>query len=109
MGSACASRRAWAWHRSQSTPGVPTTRLFDVADAAIARATIGLAHTLKLSVVAEGVEDELTWEALNTLGCDPRSRTTSSADPPQPQRSSSSSRRARCNKPRSATRPNLHT
>jgi EAL domain-containing protein (putative c-di-GMP-specific phosphodiesterase class I) len=40
------------------------------SDAAIVRATIDLAHDLGLRVVAEGVEDEATWEALHRLGCD---------------------------------------
>jgi EAL domain-containing protein (putative c-di-GMP-specific phosphodiesterase class I) len=42
----------------------------DENDAAIVRSTIGLAHDLGLSVVAEGVEDEAAWELLTTLGCD---------------------------------------
>jgi diguanylate cyclase (GGDEF)-like protein len=40
------------------------------ADAAIVYATIELAHRLGLKVVAEGVEDEPTWEALRAVGCD---------------------------------------
>jgi diguanylate cyclase len=39
-------------------------------DAAIVYATIELAHKLNLKVVAEGVEDETTWQALLELGCD---------------------------------------
>jgi diguanylate cyclase (GGDEF)-like protein len=39
-------------------------------DAAIVRATIQLSHALGIRVVAEGVKDEETWEALQTLGCD---------------------------------------
>jgi diguanylate cyclase (GGDEF)-like protein len=42
----------------------------DESDAAIVRSTIGLAHDLGLSVVAEGVEDQATLDLLNTLGCD---------------------------------------
>jgi diguanylate cyclase len=38
-------------------------------DAAIVEATVCLATTLGLSVVAEGVEDEATWHALASLGC----------------------------------------
>jgi diguanylate cyclase (GGDEF)-like protein/PAS domain S-box-containing protein len=38
--------------------------------AAIVRSTIELAHNLGLRVVAEGVEDAETWEALKALGCD---------------------------------------
>ncbi|HWE58275.1 MAG TPA: bifunctional diguanylate cyclase/phosphodiesterase [Solirubrobacteraceae bacterium] len=40
------------------------------ADAAIVYATIALAHKLNLGVIAEGVEDEATWQALLELGCD---------------------------------------
>jgi diguanylate cyclase (GGDEF)-like protein/PAS domain S-box-containing protein len=36
----------------------------------IVRSTVDLAHNLGLTVVAEGVEDEATWLALNELGCD---------------------------------------
>lgn len=39
-------------------------------DAAIVRSTIGLAHDLGLRVVAEGVEDEVVWQALRDWGCD---------------------------------------
>jgi EAL domain-containing protein (putative c-di-GMP-specific phosphodiesterase class I) len=39
-------------------------------DAAIVRAAIELGHSLGLSVVAEGVEDEVTWDQLASLGCD---------------------------------------
>jgi EAL domain-containing protein (putative c-di-GMP-specific phosphodiesterase class I) len=42
----------------------------DPTDAAIVYATIELAHKLNLRVVAEGVEDEDTWQALLELGCD---------------------------------------
>jgi EAL domain-containing protein (putative c-di-GMP-specific phosphodiesterase class I) len=42
----------------------------DENDAAIVRSTIGLAHDLGLSVVAEGVEDQATWDLLGALGCD---------------------------------------
>jgi diguanylate cyclase (GGDEF)-like protein len=37
---------------------------------AIVRAVIDLAHSLELTVVAEGVEDEPTWTRLDELGCD---------------------------------------
>ncbi len=47
------------------------TRMGDEAtDAAIVQATIDLAHTLGISVVAEGLEDEETWQALEALDCD---------------------------------------
>ena len=42
----------------------------DDNDAAIVRSTIGLAHDLGLAVVAEGIEDEATWDYLAGLGCD---------------------------------------
>ena len=42
----------------------------DNNDAAIVRSTIGLAHALGLSVVAEGIEDQQTLEFLTALGCD---------------------------------------
>ena len=37
---------------------------------AIVRSTIGLAHNLAMRVVAEGVEDEETWAALDRLDCE---------------------------------------
>ncbi|MGA2926957.1 MAG: EAL domain-containing protein, partial [Solirubrobacteraceae bacterium] len=42
----------------------------DPVDGAIVQATIDLAHKLGIRVVAEGVEDEETWEALAQLGCE---------------------------------------
>jgi diguanylate cyclase (GGDEF)-like protein/PAS domain S-box-containing protein len=42
----------------------------DENDAAIVRATIELGHNLGLKIVAEGVEDQATWDALAVLGCD---------------------------------------
>ncbi len=42
----------------------------DMTDAAIVYATIELAHKLGIRVVAEGVEDEATWHALDELGCE---------------------------------------
>jgi diguanylate cyclase (GGDEF)-like protein/PAS domain S-box-containing protein len=38
--------------------------------AAIVKATVELAHALGLKVVAEGIEDAPTWDALVNLGCD---------------------------------------
>ncbi|WP_032750265.1 MULTISPECIES: putative bifunctional diguanylate cyclase/phosphodiesterase [unclassified Streptomyces] len=42
----------------------------DHEDAEIVRCTIDLAHSLGLVVVAEGVEDDETWERLRNLRCD---------------------------------------
>lgn len=42
----------------------------DTEDAEIVRCTVDLAHSLELIVVAEGVEDDETWERLRDLGCD---------------------------------------
>jgi len=39
-------------------------------DLAIVGAAIDLGHTLGLQVVAEGVEDAVTWDLLASLGCD---------------------------------------
>ena len=51
----------------------------ETTDAAIVYATIELAHRLNLLVIAEGVEDEATWQALLEVGCEP-SRATRSPD-----------------------------
>ncbi len=40
------------------------------SDAAIVRSTVDLARNLGLRAVAEGVEDQATWDALADLGCD---------------------------------------
>ena len=42
----------------------------DEPDAKIVQSTIELAHSLGLSVVAEGVESVQTWRALVAMGCD---------------------------------------
>ena len=42
----------------------------DVDDMTIVRSTIELGHNLGLSVTAEGVEDQETWNTLRGLGCD---------------------------------------
>jgi EAL domain-containing protein (putative c-di-GMP-specific phosphodiesterase class I) len=42
----------------------------DAHDVAIVRSTISLAHELGLQVVAEGIEDQPTWDLLGQLGCD---------------------------------------
>ena len=39
-------------------------------DAVIVRTTVDLGHNLGFKVVAEGVEDQATWDHLETLGCD---------------------------------------
>ena len=42
----------------------------DRIDEVIVRSTIDLAHNMGLAVVAEGVEDEATFDRLRALGCD---------------------------------------
>jgi diguanylate cyclase (GGDEF)-like protein len=42
----------------------------DESDASIVRATISLAHDLGLEVVAEGVEDQVSQDALSNMGCE---------------------------------------
>jgi diguanylate cyclase (GGDEF)-like protein len=42
----------------------------DSDDAAIVQSTIDLAHSLNLTVVAEGVETAATWNRLRDFGCD---------------------------------------
>lgn len=42
----------------------------DPNDMVIVRETIGLAHNMGLSVIAEGVEDAATLQNLRALGCD---------------------------------------
>nr|WP_240894865.1 bifunctional diguanylate cyclase/phosphodiesterase [Kineococcus siccus] len=41
-----------------------------VRDTAIVVSTVEMAHRLGMTVVAEGVEDAATWQALTALGCD---------------------------------------
>jgi diguanylate cyclase (GGDEF)-like protein len=41
----------------------------DRADQAIVQSTVNLAHNLGMHVVAEGVEDQATWNLLDALGC----------------------------------------
>ena len=36
----------------------------------IARSVVDLGHNLGLQVVAEGVQDQETWDLLTTMGCD---------------------------------------
>jgi diguanylate cyclase (GGDEF)-like protein len=42
----------------------------NASDRAIVRSTIELGHELGLTVIAEGVEDQASWETLGLLGCD---------------------------------------
>nr|WP_084725343.1 bifunctional diguanylate cyclase/phosphodiesterase [Streptacidiphilus melanogenes] len=42
----------------------------DDHDAAVVRCSVQLAHSLGLTVVAEGVEDDETWKRLQGMGCD---------------------------------------
>jgi EAL domain-containing protein (putative c-di-GMP-specific phosphodiesterase class I) len=42
----------------------------DPNDEAIIKAILAMAHSLRLSVVAEGVETEAQFRALKALGCD---------------------------------------
>jgi diguanylate cyclase len=41
----------------------------NASDAVIVRTTIDLGRNLGLRVVAEGVEDAVTWQELDALGC----------------------------------------
>jgi len=42
----------------------------DETDRAIVASTVALGHALGLRVVAEGIEDQATWEMLGGMGCD---------------------------------------
>jgi len=42
----------------------------DKKDESIVKAAVNLAHTLGLKIVAEGVEDERTFDLLTAMGCD---------------------------------------
>jgi EAL domain-containing protein (putative c-di-GMP-specific phosphodiesterase class I) len=42
----------------------------DTGDATIVHSTVELGHNLGLEVIAEGVEDQHTWDALVAFGCD---------------------------------------
>ena len=44
--------------------------LRDTKDAVIVHTSIDLAHRLGMRAIAEGVEDESTWQALQALDCD---------------------------------------
>ncbi|HVE67508.1 MAG TPA: EAL domain-containing protein [Solirubrobacteraceae bacterium] len=45
-------------------------RMSREGDETVVRSVVELAHALGLSVIAEGVEDRATWDALVALGCD---------------------------------------
>ncbi|MDX6698157.1 MAG: hypothetical protein QOE65_1554 [Solirubrobacteraceae bacterium] len=45
-------------------------RMSHEGDQTVVRSIVDLAHALGLSVIAEGVEDRPTWDALVALGCD---------------------------------------
>jgi EAL domain-containing protein (putative c-di-GMP-specific phosphodiesterase class I) len=47
-----------------------THMLANPSEHVIVRSTVDLGHNLGLHVVAEGVEDEATWQELDRLGCD---------------------------------------
>lgn len=42
----------------------------DADDLTIVSSTVDMAHSLRLRVVAEGVEDQVTWDLLKSMGCD---------------------------------------
>ena len=50
--------------------GFVSTMISEEKDAFIVQSTIALGHSLGISVVAEGVEDATTLDALRSLGCD---------------------------------------
>ena len=43
---------------------------FDRQDVAIVRSIIDLGHNLGYKVIAEGVENNMAWDILESLGCD---------------------------------------
>jgi EAL domain-containing protein (putative c-di-GMP-specific phosphodiesterase class I) len=42
----------------------------DPNDAIIVQSIVDLGHSLNLSVVAEGVEDQISWDRLRAMSCD---------------------------------------
>ena len=57
-------------HEVKIDKGFVTALATDESDAILVRSTINLAHDLGLEVVAEGIEDQQTLDALRDLGCD---------------------------------------
>ncbi len=57
-------------HRLKIDRSFVTSMVHDEASAAIVRSTIELARNLGLTVVAEGVEDDVTLMSLREMGCD---------------------------------------
>lgn len=57
-------------HRLKIDRSFVTSMVHDQASAAIVRSTIELARNLGLTVVAEGVEDDVTLMSLREMGCD---------------------------------------
>lgn len=47
-----------------------TDMMMNHNDAVIVRTTVDLGHSLGFKVIAEGVEDQATWDQLEGLGCD---------------------------------------
>ena len=56
--------------RAEGERSFVMTMCDDSSERAIVRSTVDLGHSLGLRVVAEGVEDLLTWRALEEIGCD---------------------------------------
>lgn len=55
--------------RERPRPAVAETTA-DHWDAEIVRSIVELGHDLGLTTVAEGIEDQPTWDRLSALGCD---------------------------------------
>ncbi|HEX7304792.1 bifunctional diguanylate cyclase/phosphodiesterase [Lentzea sp.] len=68
--SSIAYLRTMPVHEMKIDRSFTTNMRTDASSGAITRSLLGLAHNLELEVVAEGVEDEETWNVLAALGCD---------------------------------------
>ncbi|SDF81056.1 diguanylate cyclase (GGDEF) domain-containing protein [Lentzea fradiae] len=68
--SSIAYLRTMPVHEMKIDRSFTTNMRTDASSGAITRSLLGLAHNLELEVVAEGVEDEETWDVLAALGCD---------------------------------------